>query len=245
MNNAVFGKTMESLRKRIDVRLVNNEKRLKKLTAMPSFQMYEFFSEDLASFKMRKTKLVLNKPIYVGFSILDISKILMYKFHYEIILPRYGSKAVLFFAGTDSLCLCIEADYDKDRPLYSTTNKKVLAKMKDETTGIPPLEYAGLCSKIYSILCDRDSDQEVANKRAKGRKKCVVQQRLTHDTYMEVLFGQKAEMVSMNMLWSQKHQIYTVTVNKIGLSAFDDKRYLLNASKSLAYGHYKIVNGTV
>ncbi len=106
--------------------------------------------------------------------------------------------------------------------------------MKDETTDIPPLEFAGLISKMYSILCDRDIDQEVANKRAKGRKKCVVQQRLTHDSYIEVLYGHKAEMISMNMLRSQKHQIYTVTVNKIGLSAFDDKRYLLNASESLA-----------
>ncbi len=122
MNNSVFGKTKESLRKRIDVRLVNNEKYLKKLTAMPSFQMYEVFSEDLAAFKMRKTKLVHNKPIYVGFSILDISKILMYKFHYENILPRYGSKSVLLFTDTGRLCLCIEADYDKDHPLYSTTN---------------------------------------------------------------------------------------------------------------------------
>ena len=166
MNNSVFGKTMENLRKRVNVKLINDKVKLSKLTASPSFDSFRIFSEVLAAVNMKKTKLYLNRPIYVGFTILDLSKVLMYQFHYDYIKHKYGPTAKLLFTDTDSLCYEVKtediyqdmlqdanlfdtSEYDRDHPLYSTANKKVLGKMKDETHGIPIQEFVGLRPKMY------------------------------------------------------------------------------------------------
>ena len=103
MNNSVFGKTMENLRKRVNVKLVNNKTKLSKLIASPSFDYFRIFSEDLAAVNLKKTKLYLNRPIYVGFSILDSSKVLMYQFYYVYMKPKYGCNAKLLFADTGTV----------------------------------------------------------------------------------------------------------------------------------------------
>ena len=149
MNNAVFGKTMENLRKHVDVKLVNDETKAQKPICKPNFHDFRIFNEDLTAIQMRKAKLKLNKPIYVGFSILDLSKTLMYDFHYSYIKAKYGCQAKLLFTDTDSLCYEIQtadiyrdmlsdaflldtADYPQTHTLYSPVNRKVLGKMKDE-----------------------------------------------------------------------------------------------------------------
>ena len=104
MNNAVFGKTMENLRKRRIVELVNNQSKAWKLTSKPSFHAFRIINEDLVAIHMRKQKLYLNRSIYVGFSILDLSKTLMYDFHYNYMKTKYGPNAQLLFTDTDSLC---------------------------------------------------------------------------------------------------------------------------------------------
>lgn len=115
MNNIVFGKTMENLRKRVDIQLVHNKKRLLKLSAKPGFKSFQIFNNDLASVELSKQKLILNRPIYVGFSILDLSKVLMYDFHYNYIKKRYEDCASLCFTDTDSLCYDIStADLYED-----------------------------------------------------------------------------------------------------------------------------------
>ena len=89
MNNSVFGKTMENIRNRIDVRLVTEEKELEKLVKKPNFDRINIFTEDLVAVHMKKTTIKLHKPIYLGMSILDLSKTLMYDFHYNYIKPKY------------------------------------------------------------------------------------------------------------------------------------------------------------
>ena len=108
--NSVFGKTMENLRKRVNVKLVNDVKQLKKLTASPSFDHFRFFINELVAVNMKKPTLYLNRPIYVGFAILDPSKVLMYDFHYNYIKAKYGEKATLLFTDTDSLCYNIQTE---------------------------------------------------------------------------------------------------------------------------------------
>lgn len=103
INNSVFGKSLENQRKHQDVKLLNNQKRARKLTCKPSFHAFRIFNENLVAIHMLKQRLYLNRPIYVGFSILDISKILMYEFHYNYIKQKYGSRAKLLFTDTDSL----------------------------------------------------------------------------------------------------------------------------------------------
>jgi len=257
MNNAVFGKTMENLRKRLLVQLVNSQSKARKLTSKPTFHAFRIFNEDLVAIHMLKQKLYLNRPIYVGFSILDLSKILMYDFHYNYIKTKYGQNAKLLFTDTDSLCYAIStedvyqdmmrdkhlfdtSEYDPEHPLYSTENKKVLGKMKDETHGIPIQEFVGLKSKMYSMIYEEDG-KLTEKKTAKGIKKSVIKHHTKHDHYKECLFDRTVHLSSMNQIRSYDHQLYNINVNKLGLSPFDDKRYILDDGiNSLAYGHWKI-----
>ena len=261
MNNSVFGKTMENLRKRVDVRLVREGEgtKLRKLIAKPSYYDRKIFDEDLVAVHMRKTKLVLNKPIYVGMSILDLSKHLMYDIYYNQLKSQYGKNCEVLYTDTDSLLLHIEtddvyrdmenhidlydtSDFPKEHYLYSTENKKVLGKMKDECAGEPISEYVGLRPKMYSILMGGDNGGSI--KKAKGIKKYVVKKNIQHNNYKEALFDKKIFRHSMNMLRSQKHQIYGLCVNKISLSPLDTKRWITDDGvNTLAYGHYRIPSG--
>ena len=161
MNNSVFGKTMENIRKRVDVRLVTDEKKLLKLTSKPTYVSSKIFNENLVAVHKIKETLTLNRPAYVGMCILDLSKTLMYDFHYNYIKRNYGYKAKLLFTDTDSLTYEIEAkdvykdffkdkdkfdnsDYPEYSPFFYKTNKKVIGKFKDESAGIPITEFVGL-----------------------------------------------------------------------------------------------------
>ena len=153
MNNSVFGKTMENIRKRVDVRLITDEKKLLKMVSKPTYVSSKIFNENLVAVHKIKETLTLNRPAYVGMCILDLSKTLMYNFHYNYIKKKYGNKAKLLFTDTDSLTYEIEAEdvyqdfwNDKDRfdnsdfpessPYFDKTNKKVIGKFKDEACGI-------------------------------------------------------------------------------------------------------------
>ncbi|KAK3735533.1 hypothetical protein QZH41_005010 [Actinostola sp. cb2023] len=209
MNNSVFGKTMENLRKRVSVKLLNTPKQLKKLTANPLFDYFRIFDENLVGVNMKKPSLYLNRPIYVGFCILDLSKTLMYDFHYNVIKQKYGNNATLLFTDTDSLCYNIKtediyedmyedldlydtSEYPRDHVLHSTVNKKVLGKMKDETHGLPIEEFVGLRPKMYSLLYHEEG-REVEKKTAKGVAKHVTTHRIRHTHYRDCLFEKKNE----------------------------------------------------
>ncbi|GFR75259.1 hypothetical protein ElyMa_002183000 [Elysia marginata] len=253
MNNSVFGKTMENLRKRVNVKLVRSheEDKLRRLIASPSFARANIFDDDLAALHMHKSRLTLNRPIYVGMSILDLSKYLMYDFYYTQIKVQYGDRADLLYTDTDSLLLEIQmedvyrdmgrradlydtSDYPKDHPLYNTTNKKVLGKMKDECTGRAIEEYVGLRPKMYSIL--EAGGHNI--KKAKGVRKNVVKKHIRHEQYKEALFSKKTFRHGMDVLRSKKHHIYGEHLNKISLSPFDSKRRIAeNGVDTHAYGY--------
>ena len=170
MNNSVFGKTMENLRKQVDVKLVrSHEDKLRRLIASPAFARANIFDDDLAAIQVHKSNQVLNRPVYVGMSILDLSKHLMDDFYYNQLKTQYGESCQLLYTDTDSLLLEIETEdvykdvalnqtlydtsyYPQDHPLYSSANKKVLGKLKDECAGRAIAEYVGLRPQMYSIL---------------------------------------------------------------------------------------------
>ena len=110
MNNSVFGKTMENIRNRVDVRLVNNQDKAKKLISKPNLKHWTRFDENLIGVHLKRIKLTFNKPVYCGMAILDLSKTLIYDFHYQYILPKFGKNQKLLFTDTDSLCYEIETD---------------------------------------------------------------------------------------------------------------------------------------
>ena len=115
MNISVFGKTMENIRNRVDVQLVNSERKAMKLTAKPNYDHLTIFDENLVAVNMKKIKLYFKKPIYLGTSILDISKTLMYDFNYKYMKPKYGDRAKLLLTDTDSLVYEIQTeDFYKD-----------------------------------------------------------------------------------------------------------------------------------
>ena len=254
MNNAVFGKTMENLRKRVNLELVHTERRLKKLCAKPNFEAVTIFNEDLAAVNLKKTQLFLNRPIYVGFSILDLSKTVMYGFHYNYMKVKYGDCAKLLMTDTDSLCYEVQTEdlyknmhedayyfdtsnYAPDHPLYSRVNMKVLGKMKDEYGGVPVEEYVGLRPKMYSMVADGGEEK----KTAKGVSKIVTKKRLRHSQYRDCLFDSKVTFAEMKQIRSFHHQLYSINLKKIGLSPYDDKRFVSDdGCDTLAHGHWRI-----
>ena len=170
MNNSVFGKMMENLCKRVDVRLVTIEKKLDKLTSKPTYVSSKIFNENLMAVHKVKETLTLNRPAYVGMCILDLSKMLMYDFHYNYIKEKYNNRARLLFTDMDSLTYEIEAediykdfwndkdmfdnsDYPERSPYYCNVNKKIIGKFKDEACGIPITEFIGL--KLRCILMSK------------------------------------------------------------------------------------------
>ena len=124
MNNSVFGKPMENIRNRVDVKLVNNREKAEKLSAKPNFEHLTIFDENLVAIHMKRAKLTFNKPVYCGMAILDLSKTLMYDFHYDYILPKYGKNQKLLFTDTDSLCYEIQTE--DFTWIFQKTWKKVL-----------------------------------------------------------------------------------------------------------------------
>ena len=256
MNNSVFGKTMENIRKRVDVRLITDEKKLLKMASKPTYVSSKIFNENLVAVHKIKETLTLNRPAYVGMCILDLSKTLMYDFHYNYIKEKYGDNAKLLFTDTDSLTYEIEAedvyqdfwndkdrfdnsDYPENSPYFDKTNKKVIGKFKDVAAGIPITEFVGLRSKMYSYI----KDNQKVGKTAKGIKKNIIKNNIKHEDYKEVLFNNKQIHHTMKTIRSSNHQLGSYELNKVSLSCFDNKRYIANDGiTSYAYGHYTIQN---
>lgn len=253
LNNSVFGKTMENIRKRRKIDITNNETKGKKLVASPSFHSFRNFDDNLVGVERTKQCITLNRPVYVGFVILELSKCLMYDFHYNYMKETYGNKAELLFTDTDSLTYVVEtediyrdmgknshlfdtSEYPIDHPLHSDRNKKKIGCFKDELNSKIIEEFVGLRSKMYSI-----KSGESEKKTAKGVCKKVIKDNLKHSDYRECLLNMKIMKDQMHRISSDLHEIYTLKQNKTTLSCFDDKRFLLkDGIHSYAYGHHKI-----
>ena len=197
MNNAVFGKTMENNRKHRDIKLVTTDKKRNKLVSEPNYHTMNYISEELSIIEMNKAKVKMNKPIYLGLSILDISKILMYEFWYDYMKPKYGNRVKLCYMDTDSFVINIKtndfykdiandvekrfdtSNYEVDRPLSTGKNKKVIGLMKDELGGKIIMEFVTLRPKTYSYLTDDGKE----DKRAKGTKKCIIKRMIKFNDY--------------------------------------------------------------
>ena len=199
MNNSVFGKTMENIRKHRNIGLVTTEEKYLHTVMKPNFESGVLFGENLMGCEMGKIKVVMNKPVYLGQTIVDLSKIVMYEFHYNYMVPKYGlEKLKLCYMDTDSLVYDIktedfyediandvEARFDTSgysktdlRPLPIGLNKKVIGLMKDELGKIMT-EFVALRPKLYSYKKLDGSE----DKKCKGIKKCIVKETLTFEDY--------------------------------------------------------------
>ena len=260
MNNSVFGKTMENIRKRSNIKLETDPDHFLRQTAKPTFVSCKIFHENLVALHMKKNFLLLDKPSYVGMCILDLSKVLMYDFHYNFIKKKYGDRAKLLFTDTDSLCYHIltddvyddlynhkdmfdNSDYSKSSEFYFDENKKVIGKMKDEAAGNPITSFVGLKSKMYSYLVELPDGEIKNNKAAKGISKNVTKRDLEHEDYLSCLLNSTIEKHKIKTFRSDHHAVSSYEINKISLSCFDDKRYILDDGiTSYAYGHYSSIS---
>ena len=254
--NAVYGKTMENERKRIDVKLINKcHYGTESLIAKPNFHSCSIFDENLVAIQLTRTEITIKKPIYVGLSVLDISKTLIYDFHYSYMRQRVGDKSKLLYTDTDSLIYevrginmyeVMKEDFEKfDTSDYPENNqfgilqrnKKVIGLMKDECNGNIMTEFIGLRRKMYSVLIKND----IPIKKAKGIKSSVVKTNITFEDYHTCLFEKTMVSCHQNTIRSRKHIVRSEKEKKIALSSHDDKRYIMeNTTDTLSWGHYGI-----
>ena len=246
INNAVFGKTMENIRKHRNIKLVTTDKKRNKLVSEPNYHTMNHISEDLSIIEMNKTSVKMNKPIYLGLSILDISKILMYEFWYDYIKPKYNDNVKLCYMDTDSFVMNIKtndfykdivndvekrfdtSNYKVNRPLPIGKNKKVIGLMKDELGGKIITEFVTLRPKTYSYLTDDGKEY----KKAKGTKKYIIKRMIKFDDYKNCLLKDKVLLKSQQRFISKKHD--TEDINKIALTNNDDKR-IVSSDKITSY----------
>ena len=248
MNNSVFGKTMENIRNHRNIKLVTTDKKRSKLVSEPNYHTINLISEYLTIIEMKKTKVKMSKSIYLGLSILEISKTLMYEFWYDYMKPKYGNKVKLCYTDTDSFIINIKANdfyediasdlenrfdtsnYEVNRPLPMGKNKKVIGLMKDELGGKLIAEFSTLRPKMYSFLTDDDKE----DKKAKGTKKCVIKKMIKFNDYKKCLLNDEVIFKSQQRFISKKHDVYTENINKIVLSSNDDKR-IVSSDKITSY----------
>ena len=237
MNNAVFGKAMENVRKHRDIKLATTDKRRNQLASEPDYHTRKYFSK-LMAIEIKNTRVKMKKLIYLGMSILDISKTLMYEFWYDYIKPKYQDKAKLCYMDTDSFVIQIEtkdfyediandveewfdtSNYDDNGLLPTGKNKKVIGLFKDELGGKIMKEFVGLRAKTYAYLMDDDTEP----KKAKGTKKCMIKRELMFKNYKNFLLNDTVILKSQQRFKSDCHKVYTEQIHKIALSSNDDKR---------------------
>ena len=223
-----------------------------------NYHTINLISEDLSIIEMKKTKVKMNKPIYVGLSILEISKILMYEFWYDYMKAKYNDNVKLCYMDTDSFVMHIKtndfykdisddvssrfdaSNYEVKRPLPIGKNKKIIGLMKVELGGEIITEFnlkfilKKNSIKTYSYLTHNDK----IDKKAKGTKKCIIKKMIKFDDYKKCLLNDEVILKSQQRFMSNKHDVYTEDVNKIALSNDDDKRIVSpDKISSYPYGY--------
>lgn len=247
---------MENIRSRADIKLKSQwdgRQGARMLIARPNFKRYAIFDENLVAIELNKTHILMNKPIAIGLAVLDISKVVMYDFHYNFMKPKYGENISLNYTDTDSFIYhvkteCFYSDMKQDIEKYDTSdyasdnvynlprvNKKVPGLFKDELNGAIVTDFVGLRSKMYCVRTGKIDKM----KKAKGVKKYVLKKEISFENYLECLMHNTSITKKQNTFRTKLHNMYTVTQEKVALSPFDDKRYVLsNNIDTLAWGHY-------
>ena len=253
--NSLYGKALQRLDRKTKTEIVTNEERFLKFSSKPTFKNVKVLNPSLATVSLNCASITINKPSYLGTCILDLAKYKMFDFHYNIIKKHFASRAKLLFTDTDSLMYEITSDdvykellllkdhfdfsnYPPGHELFSLENKRVPGKFKDESGGKIIKKFIGLKSKMYAFEMDNTNLSPV--KAAKGVKKYIIENSLRLEDYENCLKKNQVKENKFRTIRSQAHKVTTSLMKKVSLSPFDDKRFLLNAVKSLPYGHYTL-----
>ena len=229
---------MENIRKHRNIKLITNRETYLKTVMKPNFKSGILFGENLKGCEMGQIKVVMKKPVYLGQAILDLSKIIMYEFHYDYMKPKNGENLKLCYIDTDSLIYRMKTNdfyadivddiptrfdtsgYCPNRPLPIGLIKKVIGLMKDELGRAIMTEFVALRPKLYSYRKLDGSE----DKKCKGIKKCILKKTVTFEDYKACLLNFDTTYRSQLMFRSTKHEVHTIEVNKVALNRDDDKR---------------------
>ena len=254
MNNSVFGKTMENVKNRINIHATTSEKNAIKWFSKVHMKGAKYFS-GLYLIEMYKQEIVYDKPLYVGTSILDLSKLHMMKFHYDVIHKEFENKHDLLYSDTDSLVYNIkdpdiyewmknnkqhfDLSDSKRKDLKNDDNIKALGKMKDENYSLIIPEWLALNPKVYSFKYQDDVDNNnIENKRiCKGVSKATVKKNITHDDYLNVFETDEPIKKDVVSIRSFNHQLFTYVNDKVALTSYYDKQYMVDNNTCLPYGY--------
>jgi hypothetical protein len=256
MNNAVFGKTLENVKNRMDLHLTTDEENAKKWFSKINFKDCKSF-DGLRLIEMFKKKIEYDKPSYVGTCVLDLSKLCMMDFHYNTIQKSFGNHYNLIYSDTDSLVYSIQhpdiyqwirdhshhfdLSESKRSDMKDNSNKKVLGKFKDEMNTLLIQEFLALNPKVYSIMHqEMKQDGEIVDhntKKCKGVSKTVVKKDIKHEHYKKVLDTNKKEHRSITSIRSFNHELYTFRQQKVALTSFYDKMVMTDAINCVPFGY--------
>ena len=267
MNNSVFGKSQENLRKRISVEVVTDADVAAKRVCRPSMKRSLTIREDLVVMEHFISRLELDRAVYTGFCVLELSKLWMYDFHYKKMRPWFSSPSSsieLLFTDTDSLCYKIRdprniykvlkshneyfdfSDYPRDHFCFDTSNRKKIGLFTDELNSLCLEEFVGLRPKSYSIKFRGKVKNnaivhlnEDVKKVAKGTKYGVKERHLRHAHYLDALHNWKTIYMRQNSIQSKNHKLASYHQCRASLTCFDTKRWILeDGIHTLAHGHY-------
>jgi hypothetical protein len=257
-NNSLFGKTMENVRKRHSVRICTDNHQAEVLSSNPRLKDFFLVNDKLSVFQLGKETVVLNRPVYMGQCVLDLSKLVMYELLYEKLIPTVtslGGSLQLCGGDTDSFFLCVRnvdverqllprmqadglldaSNYPPQHELYSTKHKAQLGCVKDESAGVRFKEWLLLRPKLYSFKSHQG--QYGCKKAAKGIQRAALRKLISHDDFVSA-YENLCEMdVRVRRIMSKRHQLYTIQQQKRALTVWEDKRAWIAANVSLPFGH--------
>ena len=262
MVNAVYGKFLENLKNRTELRLETNTENIRKKVNSPQFQTFKIFNDDMIGLASRQKYTMLNRPTIIGLSILDYSKFRMFDFHYNYIKKKYNDNATLLYTDTDSLVYEIKttdlykdmkdnqsyfdfSEFPKTNPYYSDLNSMIQGIFKEENKGSIITEFVVDKAKMYSyeVIAPKTEKQKIeVLSKAKGVSKGA-QKSINHSDYLESIFfinnSSGIQKVVNNRIKSDSHQLSSISQNKISLSCLDDKRFYIDRINSRAHGHWR------
>jgi len=264
LNNALYGKTMENIRSRKNFKLRTCEAQMLLDTSKPHYLLTHEFSPTLLLIQLMNLEVKLNKPIFIGQAVLDLSKLVMYELRFvklEAYARRFGGKIDVIGGDTDSLFCKIEginlyqqlhpamlrdglldsSNYPIEHPLFSNRYQAQLGCLKDEVKGEVLIEAVLLKPKCYSM---KTASGKVNKKRAKGVQYCV-KERIPHETFVQVFKEQEEIVRATRRFETNNHVVTTIVQNKWALSALDTKRAWISANRSLPFGHFRLLEGGI
>ena len=250
--NSAYGKLIEQVRSYLDCKICVTPEACKRWLDSPRFKSMKILSENFVIIFLSRRSITLNKPIASGFTILEHSKRFMYQQYYEVLKPALGDCEVMM-SDTDSLLICVRtttpgnstekikdfvdfSNYSPSHPLYSLQHKAELGFWKDELKGRKISEFCGLRSKTYAFLVKDSPENSEMSSKCKGVTKAY-KKKITFENYVDCVKYFDQFRITQFQIRAKDHYLYTLKVNKLCFSSFDDKRYLFSCGvHSVPYG---------